>query len=483
MTRTACATFLAWVLFSFTGSLAFAERHDSGKELFTRHWTVHDDQCRLGDGLGPMFNARSCADCHHQAGLGGSGDANSNTDILTVEPSLVRAMISARNGRSRADFQQRLIELHPGFEVPGITVVPSIVVHSHSTDKAYSRFRSSLLTRVADDDDATHRGLLGSLENLIGEKPGDTLPIQFRLTHRNTPAIFGAGLIDRIPTELLETTAAELAREYSQVSGRLPRIGAPGQPGRFGWRSQTATLDEFVRGACANELGLQIRGNPQPISPTNAEPTTSLVDLNERQCDSLVNYVRSLSPPREATSPNRAASDLVARGKRVFASAGCVACHVESLGPAQGIYSDLALHDMGRGLEDPWPAPAPSASQVPGYYGGQTSLFSALASLGDRLTEWRTPPLWGVADSAPYLHDGRAPTLTTAIVAHGGEALFSTERFLALPPTDRTALLAFLNTLRAPHEDECIRQSRRDPSSSRKRASRSSAFGHTRKSQ
>jgi hypothetical protein len=64
--------------------------------------------------------------------------------------------------------------------------------------------------------------------------------------------------------------------------------------------------------------------------------------------------------------------------------------------------------------------------------------------------EWRTPPLWGVADSAPYLHDGRAATLLEAIVLHGGEAKPCTERFLALPAGDRMAILEFLGCLKAP---------------------------------
>ena len=64
--------------------------------------------------------------------------------------------------------------------------------------------------------------------------------------------------------------------------------------------------------------------------------------------------------------------------------------------------------------------------------------------------EWRTPPLWGVADSAPYLHDGRAATLNEAISLHGGEALECKNRFFALPDDDRRAVVEFLQCLRAP---------------------------------
>ena len=65
-------------------------------------------------------------------------------------------------------------------------------------------------------------------------------------------------------------------------------------------------------------------------------------------------------------------------------------------------------------------------------------------------SEWRTPPLWGVADSAPYLHDGRAATLAEAIKLHAGQAAPSANRFTGLSDVQQEELIAFLNTLRAP---------------------------------
>jgi CxxC motif-containing protein (DUF1111 family) len=69
---------------------------------------------------------------------------------------------------------------------------------------------------------------------------------------------------------------------------------------------------------------------------------------------------------------------------------------------------------------------------------------------GPQPSEWRTPPLWGVADSAPYLHDGRAATLHDAIKLHAGQAQKSATRFSELPAGQQEELIAFLNTLRAP---------------------------------
>ena len=68
--------------------------------------------------------------------------------------------------------------------------------------------------------------------------------------------------------------------------------------------------------------------------------------------------------------------------------------------------------------------------------------------------EWRTAPLWGVADSAPYLHDGRAETLREAIELHGGEAVDVTARFKERPAHEQEAIIAFLKTLRAPSSSD-----------------------------
>ena len=93
-----------------------------------------------------------------------------------------------------------------------------------------------------------------------------------------------------------------------------------------------------------------------------------------------------------------------------------------------------------------------TARQEPrGYLGGSRDVFAEIPS---NTREWRTPPLWGVRDSAPYLHDGRAPDLATAIMLHGGEATVSVKRFSALGPEGQGLLLAFLNTLTAPDPDK-----------------------------
>jgi CxxC motif-containing protein (DUF1111 family) len=162
----------------------------------------------------------------------------------------------------------------------------------------------------------------------------------------------------------------------------------------------------------------------------------------------------------------------VAHGEQVFNKIGCAACHIPNLGSVKGVFSDLLLHDMGGSLvdlsagyysqpnrnpseppniaaRDPLPEAATARSAPP-----RTRTVAVNAgdapSIGAGRTEWRTPPLWGVADSAPYMHDGRAATLGDAIIAHDGEAKRTVERWGKLASDEKQSVFAFLSSLRAP---------------------------------
>ena len=104
-----------------------------------------------------------------------------------------------------------------------------------------------------------------------------------------------------------------------------------------------------------------------------------------------------------------------------------------------GIYSDLLLHPMGEVLVGGGSYNEPPLN-LPKFKPGE----------GPVASEWRTPPLWGVADSAPYMHDGRAATLEEAIKFHGGQAAAAAGRFAKLSKPEQRQLLGFLETLRAP---------------------------------
>jgi CxxC motif-containing protein (DUF1111 family) len=273
---------------------------------------------------------------------------------------------------------------------------------------------------------------------------------------RNTPPLFGAGLIDAIPDKALEEVAAEQAKaagdaqrsspsvrfaEELPVRGRVARL-KDGHVGRFGWKASVASLGEFTLQACSSELGLEVPGFARAAPPWKKDYKAPGLDLTRDQCDSLTRYVASLPRPveRPADSPEKAGP--IERGRQLFATVGCAACHRPKLGDVDGIYSDLLLHNMGRPLSDSGSYTVLEPDTGSNDKSKQPRPASEL--------EWRTPPLWGLRDSAPYLHDGRAETIDHAVEFHGGEGLAAARAYKALSEKEREQVELFLKTLAAP---------------------------------
>jgi CxxC motif-containing protein (DUF1111 family) len=283
---------------------------------------------------------------------------------------------------------------------------------------------------------------------------------------RNPTALFGAGLIDSIPDAVIEQAAKSRHRGSPLVKGRVSRL-RDGRIGKFGWKGQTASLRDFTLTACAIELGLNVPGHEQAVVPYKPEYRSPGFDMNEQECDALVAFVASLPAPAQMQPANEAHAKYLQAGEKLFADIGCAACHLPSLGQVAGIYSDLLLHDMGPALadsgiygtplpefpEDEEPSPAaPTASAAAAKPEGDVAIPHTPPKprfRGPRRSEWRTPPLWGVRDSGPYLHDGRAETIPDAIAFHGGEALPASNTFFKLRHEQRQQLVSFLKTLTA----------------------------------
>ena len=143
-------------------------------------------------------------------------------------------------------------------------------------------------------------------------------------------------------------------------------------------------------------------------------------------------------------------------GEATFGSIGCTACHTPKLGEVVGIYSDLLLHDMGPQLAGSGASyAAASADEPPPARGlparGRSRADDATTSVS--INEWRTPPLWGVRDSGPYLHDGRAANIAQAIMLHSGQGAAAARRFAELSPQRKQQVEAFLMSLAAPSAD------------------------------
>ncbi len=339
-------------------------------------------------GLGPAFNQNTCAACHNQGGLGGTGS---------------------------------------------ITVTRFGFAHKGGFDDL-AQFGGSLLQFSS-----------------IGGCAEDVPPEANIVALRQTTSTFGAGLIEAIDdADLLfyaNTPPPGVSGRAHMVGAFEDPNGAPLRVGRFGWKSQVATVLTFSADASLNEMGLTNRflvdeNDPNGIRPPTLAECDTVADPEDGPeggvpgaphfIDRVTDFQRFLAPPPQ--TPKSGMS-----GEAVFNAIGCGDCHVPSFTtrtmPEPSLsnqvikpYSDFLLHDMG-------------------------ALGDGIAQGDAGVTEMRTPPLWGLRARNQLLHDGRvaggtfATRVTGAILAHAGEGLGSAMAFDELPQADKDALAAFLDSL------------------------------------
>lgn len=400
-----------------------------GRELFARRWKPNDPRSHGGDGLGPVYNADSCLACHFLGGPGGAGPVEANVTVILAEKGVGDYIGDFVRPTSEFDGVtiRRPVEGRSEWEriVPRLREARGLVIHNFGSDPAYVARRTALL-ELADDP-------------TLGEAHGFPDHCKEMLAQFNTPPLFGLGLIDALPDEVLLLAAKRpLARN---TRGHVRRL-KEGRIGRFGWRAQAASLDDFVRGACANELGLEVPGQTQasPIVGPTVRPRN--LDLDRAECEALTAYIAQLPAPIEQPWTGSSVHEDIERGRRAFQAIGCTNCHRPSLGGIQGIYSDLLLHEMG------------DDSSASSYGGEPRKSPNDPSDLVER--GWRTPPLWGLAASAPYMHDGGAPTIEQAIAQHGGQGALAAQEFSNLPTATRRRILVFLNSLTPPPPDPLV---------------------------
>lgn len=428
-----------------------------GKELFHRKWQSQEPNGSTGDGLGPLFNERSCVACHHLGASGGAGPGLNNVQLLVVQ------RLPPGDKWESTTLAQR------DYLLPTATS-DTFLLHRFGTTPGYEKWREERLSfakgiyveSLSNDARAKHLHSLG-LELPMVPKSAKTvgsgyltetasselMPIPpsligLKLEEINTTALFGAGLIDKVQEETLVAVAKEQPPVFR---GRVPYT-AERTIGRFGWKGQNGTLLAFNTGACAAELGLdthKLRQAKAPVVGQDVKPYANLfniskgIDVSDNEIQAMTEYVASLPAPIRPDGVRNAID--VRYGEQHFTDVGCAICHRRDVGDLQEVYSDLLLHDVGL------------QSSAATYYASVIDLVGN----GDPKrsadpAEFRTPPLWGVADSAPYLHDGRAATLEQAITMHGGQAATTVTRYKQLREGQRKQLLTFLGSLRAPRE-------------------------------
>ncbi|SET23358.1 di-heme oxidoredictase family protein [Stigmatella erecta] len=259
---------------------------------------------------------------------------------------------------------------------------------------------------------------------------------------RITPQLVGMGLLEAVPESAIAALADPNDSNGDGVSGRLQAVRDPEtgvtRLGRFGWKAGSARVKHQVAEALNGDMGVTSSIFPTLDCGTSQTGCSgSSTELDATSLDKLTRYVSLLGVPARRDLTNTQAL----QGETLFKNSGCDKCHTPTLTTSayhphaelrsQTIhaYTDLLLHDMGTGLADNLPE-------------GQASG-----------AEWRTPPLWGIGLTAgvsggeAYLHDGRARTLSEAILWHGGEGEAAKQKFINLSAAEREALLKFLKSL------------------------------------
>jgi len=241
---------------------------------------------------------------------------------------------------------------------------------------------------------------------------------------RQTPSILGDGLIDTIPDSQITANEDPTDINGDGIFGVARRLTVLGnvEIGRFGWKAQIPRLADFVNDAMAGELGITTPDNGRNFGLLIDGDPVPDPELTQGQVDDIAAFIGQLPAPQRGGSTD----PRVAIGAQVFIAVGCDVCHIPSLLGSSGpvdLYSNLLLHDV----------------MAPNYRG--------MAEPGADVGFFRTPPLWGIKDTAPYMHDGRAEDLLAAILAHDGEAATVTLAFQARSLADREALVIFLEDL------------------------------------
>jgi len=397
-----------------------------GNSFFNLSWLSAPASVTDRDGLGPLFNARSCSGCHFKDGRGRPPEPGS--PLVSM---LLRISVPGRGSNGEPLPDPTYGDQIQGSALPGIPPEADVIVDYEDVPGAFP-----------DGERYSLRKPRYRLEHL-GYGPASAALL---ISPRVAPAIIGLGLLEAVPEAALVALADQDDRDRDGISGRRNRVpdaktGAL-VAGRFGWKAEQPSTVQQCAAALLGDMGLTSllfasENHTARESACRDAPSGGTPEVSDAILAALGLYARSLAVPARRDLDHPA----VLRGAELFDKLGCARCHVPTLHtaplpdlpelPSEDIhpYSDLLLHDLGEGLSDHRPTYAAEGA------------------------EWRTPPLWGlglvqqVNGHTLLLHDGRARDAKEAVLWHGGEALAARNAFVALGRSDRDALVAFLGSL------------------------------------
>lgn len=416
-----------------------------GFGLFRKNWVQAPATTAASDGLGPLYNARSCQTCHIRDGRGNPPDDGDNAVSMFLRLSIP----------PQTEDHKKLLSEHKINTIPEPTYggqLQNIAVSGQSGEGDVRVKYEPVEVIFPDGEKVLLRKPTYSVDNLgYGNMHADVM-----LSPRIAPPMIGLGLLEAINEKDILSLADSDDSDKDGISGKPNKVWSKltnsVSLGKFGYKAGQPNLDEQNQGAAFNDIGLSVPLHPngwgacteaQNIcrkAPDGGSPQYNNLEAPKRVTDALNFYISNLAVPIR-----RKANDKeVLSGKALFYSSGCTACHQPSFKTAKksetsqlaGLsnqliwpYTDLLLHDMGKGLSDNRPEGDASGN------------------------EWRTSPLWGVGlaktvnKRAMFLHDGRARNIQEAILWHDGEARYSKGRFMSLKKGQRAQLLMFIESL------------------------------------
>jgi CxxC motif-containing protein (DUF1111 family) len=397
-----------------------------GNSFFNQSWVQAPASVTNRDGLGPLFNARSCSGCHFK-----DGRSRPPPSGQPMETMLLRISVPGQGPHGAPLPDPTYGDQIQGNAIAGLNREADVVVEYRPLPHPLPDGESLVLRQP--------RYRLAHLAY------GPASP-KLLTSPRVAPAMIGLGLLEAVPASALEALADPDDRDGDGISGRLNQVWDTARqrpaPGRFGWKAEQPSVLQQSAGAFAGDMGITSSLFPAENHTARekacaGQPSGGQPEVSDDILQTVALYARTLGVPARRDGGDA----RVRRGEALFVRARCNACHVATLhtealpdlpelgGQTIHPYTDLLLHDLGAGLSDERPA------------------FAA----GGR--EWRTAPLWGVGlvpavnGHSEYLHDGRARNLTEAVLWHDGEARAAREAFERLDRADRGALIAFVESL------------------------------------
>lgn len=392
--------------------------HELGDGIFSQ--TFVSSPAPHFQGLGTIFNNVSCISCHHNDGKG-------TPTMGTVQSSLLTRISipgSDANGGPLA--------------APGFGVQLQDKSNNGPAEASIQISYEEIPFQFGDGETASLRKPTYTVS-----APYIPLPAEYMISVRLAPPVFGLGLLELIPESEIVANADPDDKNGDGISGKANYVYNPytkkTELGRFGLKANAPTLQIQVASAFQEDMGITNYVFPKESSfgQIQYKDFGGGTDIDDTTLNATIFYTKTLSVPARRDVTDSAAL----QGERIFARISCSSCHLPTLQTGIDVrlpmlsnqrihpYTDLLLHDMGPGLAD-----------------GRTDFLA-------NGNEWRTMPLWGIGlfpktNGKPYyLHDGRARTLTEAILWHGGEAQRARDNFVALPKSERDALLKFLSSL------------------------------------